>query len=35
VLAGGKKLIFVAAAPARRACDFLWSLRPSAEKQAA
>jgi antirestriction protein ArdC len=23
VLAGGKKLIFVAAAPARRACDFL------------
>ena len=35
VLAGGKKFISIAAAPARRACDLLQSLQPSAEKQAA
>ena len=35
VLASDKKFIFVAAAHAQRACDFLWSLQPSAEEQAA
>ncbi|TCZ55775.1 ArdC family protein [Roseicella aquatilis] len=35
VLASDKKFIFVAAAHAQRACDFLWSLQPAAEEQAA
>ncbi|MDN3564286.1 zincin-like metallopeptidase domain-containing protein, partial [Paeniroseomonas aquatica] len=35
VLASDKKFIFVAAAHAQRACDFLWSLQPTAVEQVA
>ena len=35
VLASDKKFIFVAAAHAQRACDFLWGLQPAAAQQAA
>jgi antirestriction protein ArdC len=35
ILAGDRKFIFVAAAHAQRACDFLWSLQPAAAEQAA
>jgi antirestriction protein ArdC len=35
VLASDKKFIFVAAAHAQRACDFLWTFQPSAEEAGA
>lgn len=35
ILASDRKFIFVAAAHAQRACDFLWSLQPAAAEQVA